>query len=190
MGLDQKLMSEYFKEAGYSTHLVGKWHLGFYREQYTPTRRGFDTYHGFYSPWTDYYSSTFYMGDRNYSRGLDLRRNLVVDRNQNGQYATDMYTQDVIDIIENHDKDKPMFLLLTHLAPHAGNDDDPLQAKPEDIAKFAHITAPQPPQRQVYAAMVHALDESIGKIVESLTNSGLMEDTILVFYSDNGVCLN
>lgn len=54
--LDRKLLPEYLKDAGYSTHLVGKWHLGFYKEAYTPTKRGFDSFYGYWQGHQDYFS--------------------------------------------------------------------------------------------------------------------------------------
>lgn len=137
--LNEKLISEYFKDAGYATHLLGKWHLGFFQDTYTPTQRGFDNFFGFLGPYVDYWDYTLKMFSRNYSRGYDLRRNLTTDRSYDNVYATDMLTQETVSIIETHDDEKPLFLVLNHLAPHSANDDFPLQAKDEDIEKFAFI---------------------------------------------------
>lgn len=79
------------------------------------------------------------MFSRNYSRGYDLRRNLEVDRSYGDLYATDMFTTEAVNVIKNSGNDLPFFLLINHLAPHAGNDDIPLEAKPEDFEKFAYI---------------------------------------------------
>lgn len=120
LGLDQKLMSEYFKEAGYATHLVGKWHLGFYQKQYWPQSRGFDSFFGYLGPWIDYFDYTLHLSYKNYSRGYDMRRNFDVDKTYDKEYATDIFTSEAIKVIENHDKSKPLFLLLAELAVHAG----------------------------------------------------------------------
>ena len=123
--LDQKLISQYFKEAGYRTHLIGKWHLGFFQEQHTPTRRGFDTHFGYWGPYIDYWDYTLFMFNRNYARGYDMRRNKDVYRDPKNTYCTTLFTNEAVNVIKNHnekDKDHPLFLMVNHLAPHAGND--------------------------------------------------------------------
>jgi arylsulfatase B len=76
---------------------------------------------------------------RPYSRGHDMRRNLTVDRDSTGIYATDHFSRETETIIQHHDLAKPLFLLVNHLAPHAGNYDDPLQAPEEEILRFHYI---------------------------------------------------
>lgn len=139
LSVNEKIMPQYFKDAGYSTHLVGKWHLGFYQQQYWPNRRGFDSFYGYLGPFVGYYDYSLEMFTRNYSRGYDMRRNYDVDRSYENDYLTDVLTKETIDIIENYGKENPLFLIVSHLAPHAGNDDEILEAKPEDYAKFSHI---------------------------------------------------
>ncbi|EAT43411.1 AAEL005134-PB [Aedes aegypti] len=183
LGLDQKIMPEYFKEAGYRTHLVGKWHLGFSAKQYTPTMRGFDTHVGYLGPYVDYWDYTLKFSPPKSFQGYDMRNNLNVDYDSNGTYATDHFTKAASSIIERHDTKDPLFLVVNHLAPHAANDDDPLQAPEEDIRKFDYISDER---RRIYAAMVSKLDDSVGQIFNSLRSKNMLDNSIILFMSDNG----
>lgn len=139
--MDQKILPQFFKDVGYSTYLIGKWHLGFHKKQYTPTERGFDSFFGYLGPYIDYFDYTLKMFDHEYARGYDMRRNLTVARDFDPTYATDLFTNEAVKTISEHDKSKPMFMLLSHLAPHAGNSDFPVQAPQAEIDKFPHIVS-------------------------------------------------
>lgn len=135
-------MSNYFKEAGYRTHLVGKWHLGFYQREYTPTYRGFDSFYGYYNGLIDYYNYTYIQPPYT---GYDFRQNVEVFKGMKTKsYATDLFNDEAIKIIKNHDEKKknPLFLMLNHLAPHTGTYNELMQAPKEEIAKFSYITDP------------------------------------------------
>lgn len=140
LGLDQKLMSNYFQDAGYRTHLIGKWHLGFFQREYTPTYRGFDSFFGYYNGLIDYYNFTYVQPGPNYI-GYDFRKNTeVIHDVQPGKYATDLFTEEALKIIKKHDcSKKPLFLMLNHLAPHTGNDYDLMQAPASEVEKFNYI---------------------------------------------------
>ncbi|XP_062558566.1 arylsulfatase B-like [Armigeres subalbatus] len=183
LGLDQKIMPEYFKEVGYRTHLVGKWHLGFSAKQYTPTMRGFDTHIGYLGPYVDFWDYTLKMDAPKSFDGYDMRHNLEVDRTANGTYATDHFTRAASSIIESHNTQDPLFLVVNHLAPHATNDNDPLQAPEETIKKFEYISDEN---RRIYAAMVSKLDDSVGQIFSSLKSKNMLDNSIILFISDNG----
>lgn len=183
LGLQEKIMPEFFKEAGYQTHLIGKWHQGFFRRAYTPNSRGFDTFFGYLGPYIDYWDHTFIKSDRNYSRGIDFRRDYNIVREYNGTYATNLFTDEAIKLINDHDKTHPMFLLLNHLAPHAGNEDDPMQAPQEIINKFNYI---KDEKRRTMAAMISILDEGVGAVINALDVKKILNETIILFYSDNG----
>jgi arylsulfatase B len=122
------------------------------------------------------------MFDRNYSRGYDFRRNLNVEP-ATGRYATDLFTEEAVRVIGAHDNQKPLFLMVNHLTPHAGNEDVPMQAKQEDIDRFPYI---QSMKRRKLAGMIYALDQSVGQIVRALKTKDLIKDSIIIFYSDNG----
>ncbi|XP_052871938.1 arylsulfatase B-like [Anopheles cruzii] len=184
LGLDEKLMPQYFREAGYRTHLVGKWHLGFFSEHYWPTNRGFDTHIGYLGPYIDYWSYVSKMNSGAAFEGYDLRQNLAINRAANGTYATDYFTGAASDIIASHGRTgDPMLLVLTHLAPHAGNDDDRLQAPQKTIDRFDYIGDID---RRKYAAMMSKLDDSVGEVYQSLEANGMLNNSIIVFLSDNG----
>lgn len=80
--------------------------------------------------------------------GHDLRRNFSSAWDVLGEYATDLFTKEASKVIENHPKDRPMFLYLAHLAAHAGNEGRPLEAPIEEITKFMYISNPN---RRTYA---------------------------------------
>lgn len=98
-------------------------------------------------------------------------------------YTTHLLTDQAIKTIESHDQSEPMFMLLAHAAPHAANDYAFLQAPQETIDKFNHISDKQ---RRIYAAMVSELDTGIGKVVKSLETQKMLDNTIILFISDNG----
>uniref|UniRef100_A0A2M4CI33 Putative arylsulfatase b n=1 Tax=Anopheles darlingi TaxID=43151 RepID=A0A2M4CI33_ANODA len=183
LGLQEKLLPQYFREAGYRTHLIGKWHLGFYAEPYLPTNRGFDTHIGYLGPYIDYWSYISKMDSATFE-GYDLRQNLAVNYKPNGTYATDYFTEAAVEIIRSHNRTgERMLLVLNHLAPHTGNDDAPLQAPEETIEKFAYI---RDTDRRTYAAMMSKLDDSVGQVYRALQQHGMLENSIIVFISDNG----
>ncbi|CAD1479720.1 unnamed protein product, partial [Heterotrigona itama] len=139
--LSEKLLPEYLKEIGYRTHAVGKWHLGYFRKEYTPTYRGFESHFGYWNGLQDYYTHITQEPDPQYSeyKGFDMRRNLTVAWDTAGKYATDIFTNEAVRLINDHDTSRPMFLYLAHLAPHKGNEDQPFRAPIEEIAKFSYI---------------------------------------------------
>ncbi|KAJ9596973.1 hypothetical protein L9F63_012003 [Diploptera punctata] len=181
--LSERLMPQFLKSAGYSTHAVGKWHLGFHRKEYTPTYRGFDSHFGYWNGYQDYYDHTMRATFVPY-KGYDMRRNMSIDWEARGKYSTDLFTEEAVHIIETHDSEKgPLFLYLAHLAPHTANPEEPFQAPDEEIAKFAHI---EDPERRMYAAMVSKVDQSIGEVMSALRTKGLLHNSIVLFMSDNG----
>ncbi|XP_067647136.1 arylsulfatase B [Eurosta solidaginis] len=182
--LNEHLMPEILRDAGYATNLVGKWHLGFWRKDLTPTMRGFDHHFGYYSGYIDYYNHTMHMLDRNFSAGLDFRRDLSPWPEADGIYATDVFTQEAERIIYQHNAaSKPLFLLMSHLAVHTGNENNPMQAPEEEVEKFAHISDAK---RRTYAGMVSRLDESVGRVIRALANKDMLNNSIVLLYSDNG----
>ncbi|UWP60802.1 sulfatase family protein [Ruminococcus gauvreauii] len=166
------------KESGYSTALIGKWHLGL-KEGCRPWDNGFDYFYGFMAGCIDYYSHIFYYGmsDGGCDPTHDLWEN---DREvyQNGEYFTEMATRKTVKYIREHASDTdPFMIYLGYNAPHY-----PMHAPQEYMDRFAHL----PWDRQVMAAMIAAVDDGIGDIVNELKRQGIYEDTIIYFQSDNG----
>ncbi|XP_059046081.1 arylsulfatase B-like [Achroia grisella] len=184
----EKIMPQYFKDLGYATHLIGKWHVGISRTEFLPTVRGFDNHFGHRGGFIDYYEYTL-EEEASYTEngpskvsGMCLYRNLTPAWDVEG-YITDVYTDAAKSIIESHEETKPLFLMVAHNAPHSGNDGALLQAPHEDVRSMRHVESPE---RRIYAAMVKKLDESVGDILEALYVKGILENTIIVFITDNG----
>nr|CAD7257390.1 unnamed protein product [Timema shepardi] len=177
-----KLLPEYLRELGYTNRAIGKWHLGFYKRELTPTYRGFDSHLGYWTGFVSYYDyilqdkviqrkdklrhsitrySSFLMKqykDGEFS-GFDLRRNLTLARDLVGQYATDVFTDEAVRLISTHRETEPLFLYLAHLAPHAGNRGKLLEAPQEVVNKFDYIADPN---RRTYAEEIRP--RVVGKI--------------------------
>ncbi len=166
---DEKFMPQYLKAAGYATAIIGKWHLGGKdAEWHHPLSRGFDYYFGRYGGHGHFPK----VENKNIYRGREPVTKI------DEPYTTDWYTTEAIDFIDRTPKEQPWFVYLSHDTPHT-----PLQAKQEDIAKFAHI---KDRKRRIYAAMQHCLDYNVGRLVQHLKDTGEHENTLIVFFSDNG----
>jgi len=166
--LTETLVGKRLKPLGLTTGLIGKWHLG-YPEPYHPNKRGFDWFYG------------CLQGSRSYYPLKNPTAHRVIQENgaatEEGGYTTDRLGDTGVRFIGDH-KDEPFFLFLSFTAPHG-----PLQAKPEDLAKLAHI---EPLKRRKYAGLVKALDDNVGKVLAALDAAGLADNTLVVFTNDNG----
>ena len=158
--LDRDIIARQLKAAGYATGIFGKWHIG---EQgaYHPGQRGFD-------------EAIVSMG-----RHFDFVTNPKVDYPQ-GQYLADFLTDRAVDFITRH-KDEPFFLYLPHFGVHS-----PYQAKPELIEKFEPKPGVGGHNNPTYAAMIYSVDQSVGRVMKTLDELGLADNTVLIFTSDNG----
>ena len=96
-----------------------------------------------------------------------------------GKYATDIFTEEAVTRIQEHDSEnQPLFLYLAHLAVHSANTYSPLQAPKEIVDRFKYI---QDENRRIFAGMLHKLDESVGKVVEVLAKKKMLNDTVIIF---------
>ncbi|XP_015244523.1 PREDICTED: arylsulfatase B [Cyprinodon variegatus] len=179
--LDEKLLPQFLKEAGYDTHMVGKWHLGMYKKDCLPTRRGFDTYFGYLTGSEDYFSHErcYHIDGLNLTRcALDLRDGEEVATAYKGAYSTELFSQRAVSVINKHNSSKPLFLYVALQAVHS-----PLQVPERYLTPYSFI---EDRQRRLYAGMVSAMDEAVGNISLALQQEGLWENTVLVFSTDNG----
>ena len=172
MDLNQETMADALKSHGYRTGLVGKWHLG-NADRFYPTERGFDSFYGLREGSRSY----FFNPDREDKPSSTKR----IEKNGAtvpfDGYLTDVFGQQAIEFLED-DSEKPFFLYLSFTAPHG-----PMHATEEDLERFKNITDKK---RRTYAAMIWAMDRAIGKVLDSLDESGRTENTIVWFLSDNG----
>ena len=156
------------QEIGYSTGIIGKWHLG-YPPQYHPNERGYGHFFG------------LLQGARNYFPMKDVSSHKVMQLNgtptpEEG-YVTDRIGNAACDFI-NGNKAEPFYLFVSFTAPHG-----PLQPKPGDVEKLKHI---ERKGRRDYAGLIVSLDDNIGRILACLKENGLDENTIVLFTNDNG----
>ncbi|CAL8347317.1 unnamed protein product [Merluccius merluccius] len=165
------------QQAGYATHMLGKWHLGFYRKACLPTRKGFDTFFGSLTGSVDYYS--YGSCDGPGLCGYDLHDNESVAWGQQGRYSTLLYTQRARKILEGHDPTaQPLFLLLSLQAVHT-----PLQPPKSYIYPYRHMYNVA---RRKYAAMVSLVDEAVHNVTYALRKLGYYRNSVIVFSTDNG----
>ncbi|CAH0407290.1 unnamed protein product [Chilo suppressalis] len=182
--LTERLLPSYLKELGYSTHLVGKWHVGMSRKEYLPTSRGYDTHYGMRGGFIDYYTynKVERWPDGRLLFGMDLYDN-DIPQDQENRYIVDALTDRAVKIIQHHNTSKPLFLHVTHNAPHAGNTGGPLQPPLYSPVKNKHIANSN---RRLYAEIMNGVDRSVGRVVRALAEKGILDDTIIIFVSDNG----
>lgn len=158
-------------DAGYETTLLGKWHLGTSQKS-SPGAHGFDAFFGVLSGCVDYYSHIMYWG-----RSLPIH-DLWEGQDEvwhNGEYLTDVLTRKAVEAIEL--ADGPFHLTVSYTAPHY-----PLHAPARYVERFAHL----PEGRRMIAAMIAAVDDGVGEIVDALERTGARDDTLIFFSSDNG----
>ena len=192
------LLSNEFQSQGYRTHLVGKWHLGFRSWDYTPTYRGFDTFLGFYMGLMYYYSH--YGMDFNYKNSIDLRLG-EEEYDEPNVYSLEIYTNRIIQLLKSEgnkqklfkpeDKQEPFFMYVAWQGSHNPSEapDEYADMYSRDGASDDTSDDPQaitPQSRQYFQAQTTLTDAMFEKIVVQLKDSGLWQNTLVVFASDNG----
>ena len=165
--LTEVTVADRLKKAGYTTGLVGKWHLGG-SPKYNPTKRGFDEFFGFLGGAHPYLAE---------SPGSPISLVRGETQVQESEYLTDAIQREAVDFVERH-HDHPFFLYLAFNAVHT-----PLQAADKYAARFESI---KDPKRRTYAAMLSALDDAVGQVLKKVSDHKLEENTLIFFISDNG----
>ncbi|XP_055926476.1 arylsulfatase B-like isoform X2 [Argiope bruennichi] len=171
-------LPEKLKELRYSTHIIGKWHLGHCNKSYTPMFRGFDSFLGFYYAESDYYTHTIEKSVQVWKELLDFHRNIYPTHEFKGVYSTEVMKRAVTDLLSQSDPDIPLFLYLPFQAVHF-----PLQVPKEYEDKYSHI---KNKERRIFSGMVTAMDDAIGSLVADMKRFGFWDNFLIVFISDNG----
>ncbi len=178
--LTEQTMADVLRDAGYRTMAIGKWHLGAHASQH-PLKRGFDEFFGFTGGGHRYFPQDWVKTDVNSVRSESDSYKTKLIRNNNQveekEYITDAFSREAVEFVKRNDKN-PFFLYLAYNAPHA-----PLQATEKYLSRFSGI---KDEKRKTYAAMVSAVDDGVGRLLNQLEQSGQMENTIIFFLSDNG----
>lgn len=165
--LEEETVAERLKNAGYTTAIFGKWHLG--GKGFEPEKQGFDVNVG----------AGHYAHPRSYF--APYRMEDVIQDGPEGEYLTDRLADEAIRFIETS-RTNPFFIYLSHYAPHT-----PIEGKADKVAEYQKN--PDPSGRHFnaeYAAMIDSLDENVGRLMQALQKTGLDRNTLVVFVSDNG----
>ena len=189
----EHFMPQSFQAAGYQTAMVGKWHLGHAQMTYHPNQRGFEHFYGHLHTEVGFYPPFANVG------GKDFQENGVSIDDEG--YETYLLADEVSRYIRDRDDEKPFFIYMPFIAPHT-----PLDAPQELQDKYKDIETELAPARSnqtdstrrmaklmmqesarpMYAAVVDAMDQAIGRVLDTLDEEGLADNTIVLFFSDNG----
>lgn len=211
LNLSYTLLPEHLKQRhNYTNYMIGKWHLGMKTKNYLPSSRGFDKYFGYYLGCTDYWK---HYGDLNdggniavdlHEGGVGLGLPAGEDRplyNTSGEYSTSLYANVASDWISKHDQKQPMFMYFAFQGAHSANNKF-VQAPKDLIARFDESISPNATcgqwelpnegnctkvaMRKTVAATVVAIDDAVAVVESALRDAGMLENTLIVFSSDNG----
>lgn len=190
---DETFLPELFLSAGYQTAMVGKWHLGHAQQSYHPNARGFEHFYGHLHTEVGFYPPFASLG------GKDFQRNGQSIEDQG--YESYLLADEVSRYIRERDETKPFFIYMPFIAPHtpldapqalknkyAEMEDDrgKSRSKMADNTRLMARIMGRDSARPVYAAVVDGMDQAIGRVLETLDKEGLADNTIVLFFSDNG----
>ena len=166
--LAERTLPQALKEAGYETAISGKWHLGEFQPAYLPTRRGFDHQYGLWFGMIDYFT---------HKREGELDWHRDDQPCKDDGYATHLIAKEACQLIRTRDTSKPLFLYIPFNAVHG-----PYQVPDSYKTPYVNLTD----KRKIYAGMLAAMDEAIGHVVATLAEQHMLDNTLILFSSDNG----
>ena len=190
---EETFLPELFASAGYQTAMVGKWHLGHAQQTYHPNARGFEHFYGHLHTEVGFFPPFASLG------GKDFQLNGVSIDDQG--YESYLLADEVSRYIRERDAEKPFFIYMPFIAPHtpldapedlkakyADMEDDrgKSRSKMADNTRFMAKVTRRESARPMYAAVVDGMDQSIGRVLDTLDAEGLTDNTIVLFFSDNG----
>jgi len=170
----EQTIASVLKTQGYATGIFGKWHLGSTTET-VPNAHGFDRYVGFHSGCIDYYSHRYYWGEPRTVNYHDLWRDRT-EVFEDGTYFTELITREAKNFVTEN-RNRPFFMYMPFNGVHY-----PMHAPRKYVERFPHLE----PERQMYAAMLSAVDDGVGEVMGLLKKFGILENTFVVFTGDNG----
>ena len=178
--LSEETMADVLGRSGYNNMIIGKWHLGAHPSLH-PLKRGFNEFFGFLGGGHQYFPEKWTLQNPEDANGETESYRTKLNRNytpvEETDYLTDAFSREAVSFVERN-KTKLFFLYLAYNAPH-----NPLQATEKYLNRFENI---KNPKRRTYAAMVSAVDDGVGNLLDKLKETGVMDNTIIVFLSDNG----
>lgn len=185
LALNESLLPQFLTPLGFTAHIVGKWHVGYWRWAHTPTHRGFNSFYGYYSGAEDYYSHMNGHGldfrlDEGPNCGANCTKMLAQCSHEDQQedYSTLLYTARAESLIAAHDYSaSKLFLYLPYQAVHV-----PDQVPDRYKAPYSFPN----PSRNTFAGMLACLDEGIGNITRGIQNRNEWENTLFILSNDNG----
>ena len=200
MDVREIILPRHLRSAGYRSAIYGKWDLGSLK-RFLPTARGFDDFYGFVNTGIDYYTHERYGAPSMY-------RNLEPTQEDKGTYCTHLFEREAIRFLDERDADQPFFLYLPFNAPHNSSALDPsIRSSVQAPEEFKRMYPPVDVEYRItdrhryqerakvvtrearvrdYRAAVTCMDASIGRILERLEDEDVLDNTIVIFFSDNG----
>jgi len=196
MPLDETTLAEVLGDGGYNTHMLGKWHLGYFSPKFLPTARGFDSWTG-YANGENYYWSKKNPDYPQHSDFISANSSCYSHYSESDKhdYSTVFYTNKAVEIIENNGADSPLFLYVAYQAVHDpfvdyGKYDTGIPDSYFEDSVLSEIRSSVVGKtRQEYAKALYLLDKGVGQIVDALDSAGMLDNSYVIFMSDNGGCM-